>query len=86
MRFRKGQQVKFKYNGGITHGVIEMCRGFDMMVYVDSWPCGHGHHRDDKCYWIGKSELMPVRTPRTRIDKMVNAYCEAEFKQMGISR
>jgi hypothetical protein len=65
---------------------VESVCHYDLLVYVDSWPRGHGHHRDGKCYWIEKTNVERVRTPHTKIDKLVNAYCEAEFKQMGIQR
>ncbi len=85
-RFRKGQKVRFKYNAIITYGVVEGVQYDSLLVYVDSWPRGHGHHRDNKCYRIGREEAQHVRTPRTKIDKLINAYCEVEFKQMGIER
>ena len=36
--------------------------------------------------WWTSNNVARVYAPRTRIDKLINAYVEAEFKQMGISR
>ncbi len=84
VRFRKGQKVRVPYQGRHYRGEIIKHAGDITLIeikdkeFLRMLPNGRR--------WWCSDGVTRIYAPRTRIDKLIDAYCEVEFKQMGIER